>query len=86
MKEVMQKLQPIVAKVLRISEMELKADIPLINYGISSLMTLVLVQKINKNFSFQSIQDDMSINHSLNSLAQLIYEKLTQTPSDSYEH
>ncbi|HXH55136.1 MAG TPA: acyl carrier protein [Gammaproteobacteria bacterium] len=77
--EIMNRLKPIIAKVLRISEIELDEDIPLINYGISSLMTIVLIQKINKAFDFSSMHEEMSMNEPLNSLAALISRKLNST-------
>lgn len=80
--EIMNRLKPIVAKVLRISEIELEEDIPLINYGISSLMTIVLIQKINKTFGIPSIQEEMPIHQSLNSLSHLIHEKLQSIDND----
>jgi acyl carrier protein len=83
--EVMNRLKPIVARVLRISEIEIEEDIPLINYGISSLMTIVLIQKINKTFGVDSIQDEMPINHSLTSLSQLIYKKSNTIQSENNE-
>lgn len=76
-------LKPIVAKVLRIPEAELSDNITLVDYGISSLMTIVLVQKINKLFGIQSIQEEIPINYSINSLSQLIFEKLNQASKGS---
>lgn len=83
--EIMNRLKPLVAKVLRISEIELAEDIPLINYGISSLMTIVLIQKINKDFGIQSIQDEMPIHQSLNALSKLIYNKSNTIQSEQNE-
>lgn len=74
--ELSSELRPIVVKVLRISEGELIPNIPLVNYGISSLMSLVLLQKINKHFSIQLLLEEISMNDSINSLAQLVLSKL----------
>lgn len=83
--EILSKLKPIVAKVLRISEEELMDDKPLISYGVSSLMALVLLQKINKHFAVKFLLEDISMELSLDSLVQLILTKLGQTQSDCRE-
>ncbi len=82
--EITNRLRPIVAKALRIPEVELSEDTTLIDYGISSLMTIVLIQKINRAFGIQSIQEEMPISHSLTSLSQLISEKLNASHIDSF--
>jgi acyl carrier protein len=84
-KGILGKLRPMVAKVLRISEEALIDDKPLIHYGVSSLMSLVLLQKINKNFGIKFSLEEISLAQSVDALKQLILTKLTENPGDFSE-
>lgn len=65
-------LRPTIASTLRIPEGQLKNNEAFINYGVSSFTTLILTQKINKQFSIQIPLEDMTINLTVISLAELI--------------
>lgn len=78
LEDMLTKLRPIVAKLLKISDAELLDNEPLVNYGVSSLTALILLHKINKIFNIVLPMEQISMNHNLMDLSKLIVNKLNE--------
>lgn len=68
-------IKKIVADLLRIPEDNLKENIELHEYGLSSLAALALVQKLKKQFNCYFSLEDLVNNSSIELISKVILER-----------
>lgn len=67
-------IRAIAAEVLRIAKDDIKDEVELSTYGISSLATFIFIQRINKHFQCNFGIEDLSDSFSINSVAKFLIE------------